>query len=136
MTRPTKQVIILRTDLRNKDGHKIRTGKYVTQGAHASLKAILDRGRKLADNDILVLPITPAMASWMSDGLYTKITLGAESLEQLMDIYEKTVQSGLPSSIITDAGLTEFTEPTITAVAIGPAYSDEIDPITKHLKLL
>lgn len=36
-----KQVIVLRTDLRNAQGHKIRTGKLIAQGAHASLKAIL-----------------------------------------------------------------------------------------------
>jgi PTH2 family peptidyl-tRNA hydrolase len=36
-----------------------------------------------------------------------------------------------------DAGLTEFNGvPTKTCIAIGPNWSDEIDEITGHLKLL
>jgi hypothetical protein len=40
----TKQVIVLRTDLRNQQGNKIRTGKCVTQGGHGAQKSITDRG--------------------------------------------------------------------------------------------
>ena len=39
--------------------------------------------------------------------------------------------------MIVDAGLTEFNGvPTKTCIAIGPANPDDIDEITKHLKLL
>ncbi len=46
-------------------------------------------------------------------------------------------EKGLVCSLIIDAGLTEFGGvPTRTCIAIGPNWSDEIDEITGHLKLL
>lgn len=40
----SKQVIVIRKDLRNSKGEKIRTGKIVSQGSHSVLKAVLDTG--------------------------------------------------------------------------------------------
>ena len=55
----------------------------------------------------------------------------------MLDIYQQAKDKGLPCSLIVDAGLTEFNGiPTKTCIAIGPAYSKYIDPITGHLKLL
>jgi len=46
-------------------------------------------------------------------------------------------ETGLPCSIITDAGDTEFHGvPTKTTVGIGPDESEKIDVITGNLKLL
>lgn len=46
----------------------------------------------------------------------------------MLDIYQQAKDKGLPCSLIV--------EPTKTCIAIGPAYSKYIDPITGHLKLL
>ena len=36
-----KQVIVMRKDLRNTEGHKIHTVKLIAQGCHASMKVIV-----------------------------------------------------------------------------------------------
>tara|TARA_R110000823_G_scaffold207786_2_gene338305 strand:- start:751 stop:1131 length:381 start_codon:yes stop_codon:yes gene_type:complete len=120
-----KQVIVLRKDL------NMRKGKMVAQGSHASMAAVLnDMGeptRQLSDH--------PFVTEWLK-GRFAKICVSVDSLEELVDIYDKAAQAGLPRSLIKDAGFTEFNEPTHTAVAVGPGPIEEIDKITKDLKLL
>lgn len=139
----SKQVIVLRKDL------NMRKGKMVAQGAHASMKVILDMmtgqgGIKYFSSGGQVGEITKylkfeggtAINDWIT-GLFTKVCVSVDSEEELISIYDKAKEKGIPCSIIEDAGLTEFNGiPTKTAVAIGPAWSEEIDEITGHLKLL
>lgn len=137
----SKQIIVVRKDLRNAKGEKIRTGKLIAQGAHASMKFILDSGNFYqaeldhpeqfhADLD------KPHIKDWMN-GIFTKICVSVDSEAELEEVYQKAKAAGLISSMIVDAGLTEFGGvPTKTCCAIGPNWSDEIDPITKHLPLL
>jgi PTH2 family peptidyl-tRNA hydrolase len=70
---------------------------------------------------------------WMRSS-FTKITLKVESEEELMEIYEKASRAGLVVHLVIDSGLTEFAGPTTTCLAIGPHYSERIDPITGHLQ--
>jgi PTH2 family peptidyl-tRNA hydrolase len=112
-----KQIIIIRKDL------NMRKGKMVAQGAHASIKATVDN---LAEKQV---------KEWLNDGM-KKICVGCESEDELRDLHNKARSAKLPCSIILDAGHTEFNKPTFTAVAIGPAKDEEIDKITKDLKLL
>lgn len=140
IVRKSKQVIVMRTDLRNTEGHKIRTGKLIAQGAHASMKALLDRMNTKINEDSthsLILNVdNSALEDWLF-GKFTKVCVGVSSEEELVEIYMKAKEQGLICSLIVDAGLTEFNnEPTITCCAIGPNWSDEIDPLTQHLKLL
>lgn len=124
--RPTKQVIVMRKDL------GMRKGKMIAQGAHASLKALLDSG------DLGPMAAEPARI-WLK-GSFTKICVSVNSEEELVAIYEKARQkfdSDCPLTLITDAGRTEFNGvPTKTCCAIGPWWSDEIDEITGALPLL
>jgi PTH2 family peptidyl-tRNA hydrolase len=135
MERIAKQVIVMRKDL------NMRKGKMVAQGAHASMKFILDRGyygqSELDHPEAFHSRITaPAIKSWIN-GLFTKVCVSVDSESELIEIYEKAKDAGLIASIITDAGLTEFNGvPTKTCIAIGPNWADEIDPVTNHLKLL
>lgn len=56
---------------------------------------------------------------------------------ELLEIVQAANDAGLYNALITDSGLTEFGGvPTKTCIAIGPAYSDRIDPVTRHLPLL
>lgn len=114
-----KQVIVLRTDI------KMKTGKKVAQGCHAAVMAY-ERGKK----------ITPQIVKhWQAEG-QRKIALKVNSEEELLQIYQRANAQGLPTSLITDAGLTQLDPGTKTAVGIGPASAVEIDKITGKLKLL
>lgn len=134
---PVKQVIVLRKDL------NMRKGKLVAQGAHASLKVFTDQS-SFGKHDIplvggvriMRLELWPYAQEWMA-GLYTKICLGCESEIEIQTLANQAKDAGLPHALITDAGLTEFAGvPTVTALAIGPWDSDEIDKITGRLKLM
>jgi peptidyl-tRNA hydrolase, PTH2 family len=113
-----KQIIVMRKDL------NMRTGKMIAQGAHASMKATLEN----LDH--------PNVKKWLA-GSFTKIAVSVGSEEELFEIMNKAKEAGLITALITDAGRTEFNHvPTNTCIAIGPATSDSLHPITGHLKLL
>jgi peptidyl-tRNA hydrolase, PTH2 family len=134
-----KQVLVVRTDL------KMRKGKTVSQGAHASGKVFFDtipreeleRGWPEGFSRIkLTIEVDKSMFLWLA-GIFTKVCCRVDSEEELLEIYERAKAAGLPCCLITDAGRTEFHGvPTNTAVSVGPAMPEEIDPITGNLKLL
>lgn len=116
-----KQVIVIRKDL------KMRKGKMAAQAAHASNKIILERSstEKYHYFDY-----------WKNNGM-TKIVVGVDSEEELIELYQKAKEEKLPAALIVDAGLTEFDGiSTKTCIAIGPYESKAIDKLTSHLKLL
>lgn len=128
----TKQVIILRKDL------GMRKGKMIAQGAHASMAVPLDLGgmEEIEDKKYFVFEMTPEVEDWIM-GKFTKICVGVDSEDELLELYTKAAESGIVCSLINDQGLTEFHgKPTLTAVAIGPAEASKIDLLTGHLKLL
>jgi PTH2 family peptidyl-tRNA hydrolase len=135
----TKQIIIIRKDL------KVRRGKEIAQGAHASMAVLT--------NNLIGYPfkwfIFPfyilkfmylffthkPLRSWLT-GRFTKICVTVDSENELLDYYNKAKKEGILCSLIKDAGLTEFGGvPTYTAVAIGPDKDSKINAITKNLKL-
>jgi PTH2 family peptidyl-tRNA hydrolase len=134
----TKQVIVMRTDL------NMRKGKMIAQGSHASM-AFLTRQSKfdyIEKDDDEVAFINTEMDNkeeaeeWMREA-FTKICLQCNSEQELDDIYNKAKDAGLTVHLVIDKGLTEFNGvPTKTCLCIGPHYSEKIDTITKHLKLL
>ena len=136
MNKISKQVIVVRADLRNSNGHKIRTGKIAAQVAHASMSAIFNSGSLTEKNLTVPLPAKSAIHDWVN-GRFTKVCVSVDSEKELVEIYQAAVKAKLICALITDAGLTEFNGvPTKTCCAIGPEWSDEIDKITGHLKLL
>lgn len=127
----SKQVLVMK-----KFPKGLRTGKYVAQGAHASLGAVFSIGEVNADQTALVIPLTdPFVKSWVL-GAFAKVTLQVDTDQDLVDLYKKAVAAGLPVSLIRDAGRTEFGGvPTLTAVGIGPGSIELIDTITGDLSL-
>lgn len=112
-----KQVIVIRKDL------KMRRGKEIAQGCHASMKATLENLNH------------PDVKEWLN-GKFTKIVVTVKTEEDLKEIYQNALNANLVCSLILDAGLTEFGgEQTYTAVAVGPAKDDRVNAITGHLKL-
>jgi PTH2 family peptidyl-tRNA hydrolase len=123
-----KQVIVLRKDL------NMRKGKMVAQGAHASLRAVLNQARRVGDS--LVIALDERSEPWLC-GRFKKICVSVDSEQALLQVFKRAQAAGLICALIKDAGLTEFDGvPTYTAVAIGPDVDMRIDPITGDLPLL
>lgn len=140
----SKQIIVMRNDL------NMRKGKMCAQASHASLKTLLDL-TCLKDGyepaEYLTIPMfqeklttedseDSAIKDWLR-GRFTKVCVAVNSEEELLEVYSKAKAKGLLCSLITDAGLTEFNGvATLTCCAIGPVWSNELEGITDHLKLL
>jgi peptidyl-tRNA hydrolase, PTH2 family len=129
-----KQVIVIRRDL------KMRRGKEIAQGAHASMAWLSERARLNAsvtgpEGAIATVLLSPAEWAWIS-GPARKITCQVHSEEELQAVHDAAWEAGVRAELITDSGLTEFHGvPTVTALAVGPQYDDVIDKITGHLEL-
>lgn len=151
----TKQVIVFRKDLL-KGPNAIRKGKFGAQVAHASLGSLLtlfnktiscrykrdDSSKCNIDED---QPIYKYSISFIQDsilynwlnGQFTKIVVGIDSEEELLELKKRLDETCIPHKLITDAGNTEFHGvPTVTCLGIGPYISEEIDKFTGNLPLL
>ena len=129
-----KQVIVMRHDL------GMRRGKQIAQGSHASMAFLCEKLRNAmcerSDRQLNVDALSSVVREWLL-GLFTKVCCRVDSEQELMDIFDKAKEAGLMVHLIVDSGKTEFKGvPTPTYLAIGPDYSEKIDPITSHLKLL
>lgn len=141
-----KQVILIRKDL------NMPAGKLGAQVAHASLACILQMGKwspRIQFNEgdgsaidghafeinLKVEGPDTAVHDWMTKS-FPKITLEVKNEAQLKRYYDEAVAAGLPASWIVDAGRTIFDGvPTPTCVGIGPASREQIDAITKRLRV-
>lgn len=132
----TKQVIVIRRDL------KMRRGKEIAQGSHASMAFLSRRVQPYVRKPWFSWlkkdkgPVfSAAEIAWLQ-GSFAKVVLQVQTEQQLMDVHQQAKEAGLESHLITDSGRTEFHgQPTHTAVAIGPDYADKIDEVTGHLQL-
>ncbi len=111
-----KQIIIIRKEL------KMPIGKSCAQACHASL------GSK-------------NKSKWLNTKIWEKtgekiVILKIYNLDELFEIKNKANTLKIPNFLVVDAGLTEFSEPTITCLGIGPDDDRKIDNLTKKLKLL
>lgn len=114
-----KQALIVRTDL------KMSVGKTAVQVAHASISSAEECRRMNIE----------WYSQWLMEG-QKKIVLKVETLEELINLYEKAKSMKLPVALIEDAGLTELEPGSVTALGIGPAPSEQINKITGNLPLL
>lgn len=127
-----KQVIVIRKDL------KMRRGKEIAQGAHASMAFLTNRLRKSFKERLVVLVellFSSVMWEWIL-GSFKKVCLQVDSESELLQIEKEAKEAGLEVNLIRDSGLTEFDGvPTYTCLAIGPDYAEKIDKITSKLRL-
>lgn len=122
-----KQVIIIRKDL------KMNKGRMVAQGAHASIAVILNEMKNSMLYDIKELKLDEELDPWINKS-FVKVCLAVDSEVELLDILNKAKDAGLRTSLIyDDIGIGERVN---TCIAIGPNFSDRIDKIVGHLKLL
>jgi peptidyl-tRNA hydrolase, PTH2 family len=129
--RPTKQVIVIRRDL------KMRRGKEIAQGAHAAAAWLADRVTQgmTPDGTVDHVALSAAERAWLESS-FRKVTVKVSSEEELMAVYHQALEAGLVVYLVTDRGLTEFGGvPTRTCLAVGPDYDDLVDPVTGDLEL-
>ncbi|MHA1233499.1 MAG: peptidyl-tRNA hydrolase Pth2 [Promethearchaeota archaeon] len=114
-----KQVILIRTDL------KMGTGKKCAQSCHASISS----------SDIVRVKNKDVWKKWKNSG-QKKVILRISSMEDLSEIIQKLGKAEIPYFLVKDAGLTQLSPGTTTALGIGPVLTTRIDKITGELKLL
>jgi len=114
-----KQVILIRTDL------KMGTGKKCAQSCHASLSS----------SDLVRIKNKDVWKKWKNTG-QKKVVLKISGMEELNEIVSNLEKNEISFFLVRDAGLTQLTPGTTTALGIGPALSKTLDKVTGDLKLL
>jgi PTH2 family peptidyl-tRNA hydrolase len=114
-----KQVIVFRSDL------KLSKGKIAAQAGHAAVSAA-EEARKRHRG---------WWEAWIFEG-QRKIAIKVKSEKALLELEEQAKKLALPNALITDKGLTEIPEGTVTCLGIGPAPAEKVDRLTGKLKLL
>jgi PTH2 family peptidyl-tRNA hydrolase len=110
-----KQVIVIRSDI------KMSKGKIAAQAAHASLSSAKKCSKKI-------------LKAWENEG-QKKVVLSA-GMEELSQLKDRCKKLGIPFALIIDAGMTELSAGSITALGIGPEKEDKINKVTGSLPLL
>lgn len=102
-------------------------GKAASQAGHAFLGSFLSSQSS-----------RPEVArAYAADLPGTKVALTA-SYSHLLRAADLCASSGIPHFLVVDSGCPDFFggEPTVTALGFGPATRDEVEHITKRLRLI
>ena len=88
-----KQIIIIRTDLKNHQGQKVRTGKLIAQACHASIAFLTNRIKKnIANPEALWwVNLSQAEKEWIN-GSFFKVVVGVDSEKELLDILANPIR--------------------------------------------
>lgn len=143
-----RQVIVVRKDL------TMPQGKLAAMVAHAAMTFITDR---LADEDINAeegvgssVPLPREMFTkdewqWLTEiepGLedigqvsFAKIVLAVDSLAALEQVELDAKSAGLVCCRVTDGGHSHNKHGDVAAIAIGPAWPEQLVLVTGHLKV-
>ena len=114
-----KQVIVFRSDLR------LGKGKLAAQAGHAAVSAAEEARKR--------------HRTWWEAWLYEgqrKIAVKVKDEKELLELESQAKELGLPNALITDRGLTQIPEGTVTCLGIGPAPEAMMDKLTGKLPLL
>jgi len=111
-----KQVIVVNQSL------KLPKGKLAVQVAHAAVGAFIRASHK-------------AQVDWLEVGM-PKVVVQVLDVGELLRVLALATEKAIPVILIEDAGRTVVPEGTITCLGLGPAPDEEIDQITRELKLL
>jgi len=139
MSVKTKQVIVVRRDL------KMKHGKMAAQVAHAAMSFLTREGRVGWQADMLndvfmndddsIDRHNGAIRDWLANS-FTKVVLGVDSEEELRELEEKATEAGVMTHLVVDNGRTVFNGvSTATCLALGPDWNDALDELVEHLKL-
>ena len=127
-----KQVLIFNRAL------NMPAGKLVAQLSHASLGCVLKLFNKATSGTAYSLSacfhISSPEYEWLENE-FTKIVCYVKSEEALLKVHANAEAAGLNTVLIKDAGHTFFDKPTYTCVGIGPAFDEDLKPVTGKLQL-
>ena len=123
-----RQVVVVRRDL------NMSPGKTGAQIGHAVQQFMLDAMHFFVGG-FAEIEWNGDRRAWQDTG-ETIIVLGCDDGVALHAVYTEALAAGLPVFVQVDEGRTEVEPNTTTCLAIGPAKRAEIDPITRHLRLL
>ncbi len=127
-----KLVIAVRRDL-----HMTR-GKEIAQACHAAVGVLLGGSGYTYDEEKCELDhvrMDRDTLAWLEGGS-AKICVKVDTEQALYDLERKAGEAGIHSCLIIDDGLTMFHGvKTPTCIAIGPARSDMLNPVTGGLQL-
>ena len=113
--------IVVRRDI----GDIISKPKFGVQCAHATLSV----WAACVQND-------PVRAWRYFQAAQPKIVLQVKDAKALLDLHAKARQARFFAEPIVDAGRTEFSEPTLTSIALGPIwFKAEGQPLLKRVRL-
>lgn len=123
-----KLVCVVRKDL------GMRQGKTVVQSMHG----IVGVYRYFTENVFHDKNLSyQAFSEWNNNGMFKKVCVSIPSLDELIDLTKEAERKNIFSYLVTDNGLTEFHgNKTITVGLFGPYFSEVMDELTGHLKLL
>ena len=135
----TKQIIVVRRDL------KMKHGKMAAQVAHAAMSFLTREGRVgwqadmlndvFMNDDDAIDKHNGAIRDWLANS-FTKVVLGVDSEEELREILAKAEESGVMAHLVVDNGRTVFNNIlTPTCLALGPDWNENLDDLVGHLKL-
>lgn len=114
-----KQAIVVRKDL------KMRKGKLVAQCCHGSNMVL----RNYYGTD--------KIERWIQEYDYTKILLGCDSEQELLNLHQSCCQNNIPCFLVKDKGYTEFGgKETLTCIAVGPDENEKINELCGNFNLL
>ncbi|WP_315922183.1 aminoacyl-tRNA hydrolase [Mesorhizobium sp. SP-1A] len=113
-----KMWLLLRKDL------PMTEGKLAVQSGHAFGTCMVNVAFKNPE----------LMKAYLADA-QPKISVRVKNQNELETCIELCRQAGIEATTITDAGRTEFNEPTMTLGAIGPCYRDDLPKRVKKLQL-
>ena len=127
-----KQILVFNRSL------NMPAGKLAAQLSHASLGCVLKLFEKNTAYSIFSMKADFHTSSpeyeWLENE-FTKIVCYVKSEEALLKVHANAEAAGLNTVLIKDAGHTFFDKPTYTCVGIGPAFDEDLKPVTGKLQL-
>ena len=99
-------------------------GKGMVQAGHAFVGVIENARKTIPETvDLYMVGQTP------------KISKKAKNIDALLRAQRECREAGIPTALVTDAGRTEFSEPTVTCMAIGPTTRDKLPKYVEKMQL-
>jgi PTH2 family peptidyl-tRNA hydrolase len=102
--------IVIRKDL------KLSVGKLASQVSHA-----------VARSD--------GHADYGKPGSVKSVILSCKGETQLLNLYQKCLEAGIPHGLQTDTGINELDAGTPTVLCVGPYSEEEVSKLTKRLRV-